>query len=114
MVSRPEVLMLTVLSGSIESTPVPELAAQSETGRLMSLDALRGFDMFWIIGGDELVRSLAKYYDTPLLQRMAAHTEHPEWNGFTFYDLIFPLFMFIAGAAMPYSLLAKLERGEPK
>ena len=40
--------------------------------------------------------------------------EHPEWNGFTFYDLIFPLFLFIAGVAMPYSLGRRQEQGRSR
>ncbi|MGE3313938.1 MAG: acyltransferase family protein [Planctomycetaceae bacterium] len=82
--------------------------------RLMSLDALRGFDMFWIIGGGGLLNSLAKATGWPILEIAAAQTEHPEWNGFLFWDLIFPTFMFVAGVAMPYSLTARIERGEPK
>ena len=39
---------------------------------------------------------------------------HPDWNGFTFYDLIFPLFLFIAGVAMPFSFEKRLERGDSK
>mgnify|MGYP006311503373 FL=1 len=39
---------------------------------------------------------------------------HVEWAGFHAYDLIFPLFMFIAGAAIPFALTGKLEKGVPK
>lgn len=82
--------------------------------RLMSLDALRGFDMFWIIGGGGLLNALATATGWPILEMAAAQTEHPEWNGFLFWDLIFPTFMFVAGVAMPYSLTARIERGESK
>ncbi len=89
---------------------VPALAAE---GRLMSLDALRGFDMFWIIGGEDVLRALADWSNSPVFRTIAyRNTEHPEWNGFTFYDLIFPLFMFIAGVALPYSLAAHRARGQ--
>jgi predicted acyltransferase len=82
--------------------------------RLMSLDALRGFDMFWIIGGGGLLNSIAEATGWPLFKLAAAQTEHPEWNGFKFWDLIFPTFMFVAGVAMPFALTARLERGEEK
>jgi len=82
--------------------------------RLWSLDALRGFDMFWIIGGDAFFRSLADVTDWEWAKWSAAQFYHADWAGFHFYDLIFPLFMFISGVAIPYSLLAKAEKGAPK
>jgi predicted acyltransferase len=82
--------------------------------RLCSLDALRGFDMFWIMGSDEIVRSAAKATDSPFMITISDQMEHPAWNGFHFYDLIFPLFLFIAGVATPYSVGKKLETGNSK
>lgn len=83
-------------------------------GRIASLDALRGFDMFWIIGGDAICRSLPAIKDAPLTRLLARQVEHNPWAGFTFYDLIFPLFLFITGAVMPFSLLKQAEKGESK
>ena len=77
--------------------------------RLLSLDALRGFDMFWIIGGDALFRSLAEVTNWGWARAWAVQLDHAEWAGLHFYDLIFPLFMFISGVAIPFSLLAKAE-----
>jgi len=82
--------------------------------RLRSLDALRGFDMFWIVGGHTLIVALGVLTGWPLFQTILDELKHPEWNGFTFYDLIFPLFLFIAGVAMPYSLGGKREQGVSK
>ena len=79
--------------------------------RLGSLDALRGFDMFWIIGGGSFLVALAKAKSWRFLQLLAAQQEHAAWNGFRFEDLIFPLFLFIAGASVPFSLERDLERG---
>ena len=76
----------------------------------MSLDALRGFDMFWIVGGDYLFRSFHAIHDNALTRELAAQMEHCKWAGFRFYDLIFPLFVFIVGAAIPYSLPRMIER----
>lgn len=94
--------------------PAPKLPP-TPTGaatRLMSLDALRGFDMFWIIGGEDLLQAIAVLSGSQTFRTLAfRNTEHPEWNGFTFYDLIFPLFMFIAGVAIPYSFAAHFARG---
>jgi predicted acyltransferase len=89
-------------------------AKTSLGGRIASLDALRGFDMFWIIGGDAICRSLPAVRDIPLTRLLARQVEHNPWAGFTFYDLIFPLFLFIIGAVMPFSLLKRVEKGESK
>jgi predicted acyltransferase len=86
----------------------------SAGGRVAALDALRGFDMFWIIGGDAIVRSLPAVKDGPLTRFLAGQVEHRPWAGFTFYDLIFPLFLFVVGAVMPFSLLKKAEQGESR
>lgn len=82
--------------------------------RLVSLDALRGFDMFWIIGGDEIVHEGAKLTSWGWLEWLDGQLHHPEWHGFAFYDLIFPLFLFLAGVAMPYSFEKRLARGDSK
>ena len=82
--------------------------------RLLSLDALRGFDMLWITGGGYLVTVLAGYSTSGWLHAVADQMEHVPWNGFHFEDLIFPLFMFISGVAIPFALVSKLERKVPK
>lgn len=80
--------------------------------RLLSLDALRGFDMLWIAGGEYLIVALAAYTGWPVMQWAATQMEHVEWEGFHFYDIIFPLFLFIAGVSMPFSILKRQKRGE--
>src|SRR3954471_1139684 len=82
--------------------------------RLYSLDALRGFDMFWIMGGDAIVRRLAVATHHPFWEKLAVQMDHPAWNGFHLYDLIFPLFLFLAGVATPYSVGRELEKGASK
>jgi predicted acyltransferase len=77
---------------------------KNSTPRLQSLDALRGFDMFWIAGGDALATSFLGRFDSPAAIRLRAQFEHVEWEGFRFYDLIFPLFMFLVGCVIPFSL----------
>jgi predicted acyltransferase len=84
------------------------------SGRVVSIDALRGFDMFWIIGGDAFFRALFKLIDTPWSRTLFDQLEHTKWNGFTFYDLIFPLFLFIVGAAMPFAISKRLQRGDSR
>lgn len=80
--------------------------------RLHSLDALRGFDMFWIMGADVFFRSLGSITGWPILQWWANQLEHVEWHGFHFYDIVFPLFLFIAGISFPYSLAKRRDMNE--
>lgn len=84
------------------------------SGRLVSLDALRGFDMFWITGGDSIMASLPILSSNFIFKGLAGQFEHSAWNGFTFYDLIFPLFLFIVGVSMPFSFGKRMERGDSK
>jgi len=80
-----------------------DVALRSE--RVLSIDALRGFDMFWIIGGSAIARKLLENDDPQhWTSRAAEQFEHVQWEGFRFYDLIFPLFIFLVGCVLPYSL----------
>lgn len=88
--------------------------SQNLNSRLYSLDALRGFDMFWIIGGERIFYALSKITDTPFWNGLSHQFSHPDWNGFRFYDLIFPLFLFIAGVATPYSVGRQMEKSVPR
>ncbi|HWY88873.1 MAG TPA: heparan-alpha-glucosaminide N-acetyltransferase domain-containing protein [Gemmataceae bacterium] len=82
--------------------------------RLVSLDALRGFDMFWIVGGEEIVHALAKVSDAGVVRIVDEQMDHKPWEGFAFYDLIFPLFVFIVGVSLVFSLGKTIARdGRP-
>jgi predicted acyltransferase len=106
--------------------------AKSKSSRLWSLDALRGFDMFWIVSGEGIFHGIANGIMTKyqlnrntdnwqigitdqlnFFERLAVgisnQLHHSVWDGFTFYDLIFPLFIFIAGVSMPYSFGRQIE-----
>ena len=84
------------------ATVAPEPARPAE--RLMSLDALRGFVMFWIVGADALGHALGHFDGGPLCTFLATQMDHVAWEGFHFYDLIFPLFAFMIGVAITFSL----------
>jgi predicted acyltransferase len=84
------------------------------SGRLLSLDALRGFDMFWIMGGEGIFAGLAAITGWPILNWWAGQLEHVEWHGFHFYDMIFPLFLFIAGISFPFSLAKRIARNDSR
>ena len=91
---------------------LPENPKPAPAERLTSIDALRGFDMFWIVGGDSVARALCKWWGTPEALRLRDQFEHVEWEGFRFYDLIFPLFLFLVGVVLPFSL-RKYHDGRP-
>lgn len=72
--------------------------------RLVSIDALRGFDMFWIVGGEGLAEAIANWIGGPTKKFVHEQLTHADWAGFHFYDLIFPLFLFLVGVVLPFSL----------
>jgi len=83
-------------------------------GRIMSIDALRGFDMFWIIGGATIFHSLHEVFHHPVTEWMERQLSHSEWEGFRPWDLIMPLFLFVVGVVMPFAFSKRLERGDSK
>jgi len=84
------------------------------SGRVASIDALRGFDMMWICGGKEVICSLCGLIHHPLANALERQFEHVDWQGFRFYDLIFPLFLFIVGVVLPFSVTKRLEAGSSR
>jgi predicted acyltransferase len=70
--------------------------------------------MFWIVGGEGIIHTLAVATGWQFFKVLSVQLEHVKWEGFHFYDNIFPLFLFIVGAVIPYALVSRLERGEPK
>lgn len=89
-------------------------AAAVPSVRLTSIDALRGFDMFWIVGGGVLVKAIIKLFANPLPAVVEQQMGHVPWEGFTAWDLIMPLFLFLAGTSMPFSFARRLESGQSK
>ena len=82
--------------------------------RLLSLDTLRGFDMAMLVGGAGIIIALSKLTGWSWMEAVATQMHHVKWEGFRFYDLIFPLFMFISGVAIPYAINSKVEKGVAK
>jgi len=82
--------------------------------RIYALDTLRGFDMLWIIGGGALIHQLAKATEWGWVEVLSNQMHHATWEGFHFEDLIFPLFMFISGVAIPYAITNRLLEGTRK
>lgn len=100
--------------GQAPAVPSAAMGAPSASQRLLSLDVLRGFDMFWISGGDGLLAALAKLTGWAWLAWLGTQLTHVAWEGFRFYDLIFPLFLFISGVTLPMAIRRRMERGESR
>lgn len=78
------------------------------SGRLLSLDAVRGFDMSFIMGGDALLYALAAAFGYAGFE---AAFDHVPWHGLHFMDCVFPTFLFIAGISFPFSAAKSREKG---
>ncbi|HAB16611.1 MAG TPA: DUF5009 domain-containing protein [Verrucomicrobiota bacterium] len=90
---------------SASASAPPETASRVSLGsRLVSLDALRGFDMFWILGADSIGHAMGEMQGGPVAASLARQLDHVAWEGFRFYDLIFPLFVFMVGISLVFSL----------
>jgi len=93
----------------------PAAPAAPRPPRLLSLDALRGFDMLWIVGGDAVGIALGHLVGGGPGRVLVEQLDHAPWAGFHFYDLIFPTFVFMAGTAIPFSLDRMVEtEGRPR
>lgn len=79
--------------------------------RLKSLDALRGFDMLFIMGLSAFVIALCSLFPGGSECWLAQTMKHVEWDGLAHHDTIFPLFLFLAGVSFPFSYAKSLERG---
>lgn len=71
--------------------------------RVLSVDALRGFDMVWILGAEGIFAALFVVTGWPWLNNLASQMQHSSWHGITAYDVIFPLFIFLAGVSLGIS-----------
>ena len=82
--------------------------AGERPGRLLSLDALRGLDMFFLVGFGGIFRALPSLSDNSVFRFLSEQCRHPDWHGFTLWDMIFPLLLFIVGVAIPFSFAKRL------
>ncbi len=113
-------------SPALSETAPPETTAAGTDyvapPRLVSLDALRGFSMFWILGasafegafhelahGDKSGHHLPAWLQA-VVEFFDVQFQHVKWEGFHFEDLIFPLFVFASGVAIALTIPRKVER----
>ncbi len=89
-------------------------SSSTDNTRLMSVDVLRGFDMLMIIFADRFFSSLHEGAQSELTSALATQFEHPEWFGFHFYDIIMPLFLFVVGVVIPFSMGKRINEIDHK
>lgn len=83
---------------------------KEKSKRLLSVDALRGFDMFFIAGGASFLYLIENKTGYQWVDMIAKQVHHPAWDGFTFFDFIFPLFLFISGVSLSFSLSGNIKK----
>ncbi len=87
-----------------------------QTARVVSVDALRGFNFIWILGGDGVMWAIGDMSQgkgaivSAVGGFLSTQLRHVAWEGLRFYDLIFPLFVFLPGVAIVLSLPRLVER----
>jgi predicted acyltransferase len=98
----------------IDTDVTSGLVTYVKPGRLISLDALRGFNMLMIIGGATLIKKAGDLNDWRWLDWLAVQQKHARWDGFTMHDWVFPLFLFVVGTSLVFSINSKISQGKSK
>lgn len=87
--------------------------AVTPSPRMLSVDALRGFDMFWLVGGTGFALAIVRLFSDNVQGVLLPQLDHRAWEGCTFYDVIFPLFVFVSGMSVVFSLDKRKGAGAP-
>lgn len=90
------------------------MTANTKQNRLLSIDTLRGFDMLFISGGGTFLVLLQGKTGIGFIDTIADQLHHVPWHGFVFYDFIMPLFIFISGVSISFSLTKGQSMGLTK
>lgn len=97
----------------MKQTAPTAAAPQPAFRRIYSIDALRGFDMFMLSGGAAIMLAFSAWSNSgtpsPELLRQLTHADFGA--GFTAWDLVMPLFIFIVGASMPFAFEKYRQKG---
>lgn len=96
----------------IAETPAAE--PQTSNPRFVSIDVMRGIDMFWIIGAQGLIGGLRSLSNSGAVKFVADQFEHKPWEGFHLEDLGLPLFIFIVGVSVVFSVNRSIKRSGRK
>lgn len=99
----------TAVAPPVSEAPA-ELAPPLQSERLVSLDALRGFSMFWILGASAFERAFAELPVNRFTDVVGTQLQHVDWEGIHFEDLLFPTFMFVGGFSLVLALPKRIVR----
>ena len=92
-----------------------EAVEKKKSSRLVSLDTLRGFTMFWIVGGAALIETLEHFGNFGIISFLVSQVDHSPWEGLRFYDCIWPGFMLMVGVSIPFSFAKRsLDQSYPQ
>ena len=80
---------------------IPEVDANK---RLASLDILRGLDLFLLLAAGPVIHAFLNANPSPAWDGVRHQLSHVSWEGFVLWDIIMPLFMFMSGATIPFSM----------
>ncbi len=114
---EPRRTLVTTSSVPVAKGPLARLesarigAGESSSERLKSVDALRGFDMFLIIGGVDIISALHLPLQSPVTAAINVQLDHAQWVGFHFWDIVMPLFLLLAGVSIPFAFVKRLSAG---
>ena len=69
--------------------------------RLLSLDVLRGADIFFLVGLHPVLLKVLLALDIDFLNNTLLYQlDHTRWEGFSLWDLVMPLFLFMSGVTI--------------
>ena len=80
--------------------------------RIFAIDALRGFDMLFIMGLGAVFYGLAAAWPCAATAWMKAQMGHVPWHGLHVIDCVYPTFLFVAGLSFPFSYAKQAARGD--
>lgn len=92
----------------------PIITTAAGSGRLESLDMLRGLDLFMLVGLQPVLVAAGRASGASWLDPLLRQLDHAVWEGFTAWDLVMPLFLFMTGAAIPFAMARYLKPGASK
>ncbi len=75
-----------------------------EKSRLSSLDISRGLVLFLLVFFQPLLCCIGGVVDTPWMDKILFQFDHEIWEGFRLWDMVMPMFLFMSGVTVPFSL----------
>lgn len=93
--------------------PVKEVAPVQPKQRLMSLDILRGADLFFLVALQPLLWKLCDAHQSPFTIALREQINHVVWEGFSVWDIVMPLFLFMSGITIPFAF-SQYKKGAKK